>query len=392
MVITHVIDTLDPAAGGPPRVAARLAAAQAALGHTVHVVSRRPEEARLQVTEKAVREVPGMAAVSLQPLPRECVSRLGRWRADPASLLGAAGAAEVFHLHGVWDGVLRACAEWAGGRGAAHVVRPAGMLDVWSMKQSRLKKRIALALGWRRMLDRSLFIHALNRDEAELMSPLRLRAPVEVIPNGIFLEEVGRLPPGGSFRAAHPELGAEPFVLFLSRLHFKKGLDVLADAFAAALRRQPTARLVVAGPDEGAEQEFRAQVRRLGIAERVHLVGPLYGADKLAALVDASLFCLPSRQEGFSVAITEALACGAPVVISTECHFPEVAEEGAGRVVPLDAAAVAAAMAELLADPAAARGMGERGRAMVLSRYTWPEIARLTVERCRDRLAARGRG
>ncbi|MCA9300139.1 MAG: glycosyltransferase, partial [Phycisphaerales bacterium] len=257
----------------------------------------------------------------------------------------------------------------ARGAGVPYVIRPAGMLDPWCLAQKAWKKRLALALGYRSMLDHASFIHALNEDEKRLIEPLGFRCPVRVISNGIFASEVADLPMAGTFRAAH-DLG--PFVLFLSRLHFKKGLDLLAEAWAQV---ETDHVLVVAGPDEGAQADFEARVDRLGIRDRVRMVGPLYGRDKFAALVDATCFCLPSRQEGFSLAITEALATGTPCVITEGCHFPEVQEAGAGVVCPLDAGAVGAALSEVLADATWRASMGEAARDLVLSRYTWPTIA-----------------
>jgi glycosyltransferase involved in cell wall biosynthesis len=139
-------------------------------------------------------------------------------------------------------------------------------------------------------------------------------------------------------------------------------------------------RLVIAGPDGGAREPFIAQIRQASLENRVHLVGPLYGPDKLAALADATCFCLPSRQEGFSVAITEALACGVPAVISDACHFPEVAEQDAGLVTPLDPAQIAQALLQVLRDPSARSRMGAAGRALVQARYTWPQVARQMAE------------
>ncbi len=134
----------------------------------------------------------------------------------------------------------------------------------------------------------------------------------------------------------------------------------------------------MAGPDGGAEQAFCEQIEASGLAGRVHMVGGLYGTEKIAALKRAACFCLPSRQEGFSVAITEALACGVPVVITTACHFPEVAGAGAGIVSALEPESVANGLAELLADPARAR-MGEAGSRLVRENYTWPRIAAQTI-------------
>jgi glycosyltransferase involved in cell wall biosynthesis len=163
-------------------------------------------------------------------------------------------------------------------------------------------------------------------------------------------------------------------------LHFKKGLDYLADAFALAANSVPRLRLVVAGPDDGAREPFVQQIARLGLTDRTHVVGPLYGGDKIAAFVDAAAFCLPSRQEGFSVAVTEALACGIPVVISDQCHFPEVQEVGAGRVVPCDAKATGDALSQVLADASAAQRMGDAGAKLIRERFTWPKVAELTMK------------
>jgi glycosyltransferase involved in cell wall biosynthesis len=101
----------------------------------------------------------------------------------------------------------------------------------------------------------------------------------------------------------------------------------------------------------------------------------VYGDAKWDLLRDAAVFCLPSRQEGFSVGVTEALATGTPCVITEACNFPEVATEGCGAVVPLDADALARGLLDVLRDPEEARAMGRRGRALVLERYTWPRIA-----------------
>jgi glycosyltransferase involved in cell wall biosynthesis len=255
------------------------------------------------------------------------------------------------------------------------------VLDPYSLSQKRMKKRLAMLLGCRAMLNQAAFLHTLNADEARLIEPLRLACPVKVIPNGVFPQAFDQLPSAGTFRAQHRDaLGDHPFIVFLSRLHHKKGLDYLADAFAIVARQHADARLVVVGPDEGALEPFVAQLDRLGIRNRVLITGALYGQDKLAALVDAACFCLPSRQEGFSMAITEAMACGKAVVISGQCHFPEVAEHAAGEVLPLDAQRFGEALALLLGNPERARAMGQAGRALVMSRYTWPAVARQTIE------------
>jgi glycosyltransferase involved in cell wall biosynthesis len=197
-------------------------------------------------------------------------------------------------------------------------------------------------------------------------------------------EEYGGLPPAGSFVASRPSLAGRRFVLFLGRLHVVKGLDILADAWRRCAAEAPDVDLVVAGPDAGAGRDFAARIAQAGLADRVHMAGPLYGAKKLAALVDAACFCLPSRQEGFSVAVLEALACGVPAVISEACRFPEAAVAGAAEVVASDANSLATGLLRVLSDPTRALAMGRAGQQLVCSQYTWPAIAQRLIQAYTD--------
>jgi len=379
MRIAHVIDSLNLDAGGPPMVVIRLAAAQCALGHDVTVLTYAVGDESDQRYREELTRTPGGEHVTLklaEPRDRKETVLGARIRAAAGQVIPECDFA---HLHGVWETILRSTSGVARAHHVPYAVAPHGMLDPWSMSQKRLKKQIAFALGYRKMLDRAAFLHCLNRDEARLIEPLGLRSDTRILPNGVFRDEVDPLPDAGRFRAEHPEMGDDRFVLFLSRLHYKKGLDFLADAFAKVAPEFADVRLVVAGPDGGAQAELEQQIARHGLTERTHLVGSIYGPMKYAALVDAACFCLPSRQEGFSMAITEAMACATPVVVSEDCHYPEVAEAGAGRVVPLNADAVAEGLRDLLRDDAAAAAMGEAGRRLVLERFTWNRIAERAI-------------
>jgi len=379
MKIVHVISSIDPAQGGPSGGCVRLAAAQSALGHDVHIVSYGGTEIQKRAFQSAA-EVPHFSQIRWHLLPDpDRVERVLCLKGS-AQLRSVLRDASFVHVHGVWEPILKNAASIAKQYYIPYCTEPHGMLDVWSMKQKRLKKRLALLLGYRKMLDGAEFTLALNADEARLLEPLRLKTPILVIPNGIFLEEFAVLPEKGFFRERMPELDEKRVILFLSRLHTKKGLDILAMAFVRLAKSHPQVDLVVVGPDGGARAGFASLVHQLGIEDRVHLTGPLYGEDKLRAFVDASCFCLPSRQEGFSVAITEALACGLPPVISDACHFPEVGTANAGIVVSLDPAEVASALAYVLDNPAMASIMGKNGQRLVRENYTWPRIAELTIQ------------
>lgn len=383
MQIAHVITSLDPAAGGPPMVVMRLAAAQASLGHDVSVICYDVPEAA-DAIDRSYKDIPHIGRVAIRNLEPggspERVLGLGMGR----KLRPMIAACDWVQLHGVWETMLRVASSVARGLGKPYVVMPHGMLDAWCMSQKRVKKQIAMLLAYRRMLEHAAYLHVLNRDEEASIQQLGLTAPTRVIPNGVYVEEIEPLPEPGGFREAHPDLGDAPYVLFLSRLHHKKGLDYLAEAFSIMARSDASVRLVVAGPDEGARDPFEQAVASADLTERVHLVGPIYGSAKYQALVDAACFCLPSRQEGFSIAITEALACGTPVVISEACHFPEVAEAEAGCVLPLDAQRFADAMLELIGQGEGHTEMGDNARRLVKQRYTWQKIAEQSIACYRD--------
>ena len=373
MNIAHVISSMHPDQGGPPAVALRIAAAQRHQGHSVSLISYDLNESDEKVVSKVTAEFDDLGFGT-----DHWVRLKGTNGKEGNRLLSIIKTLDFVHIHGVWGTLPLRVASMAYKQGVPYTITPHGMLDPWCMRQKALKKKIGLILGYRKMLNRANFLHVLNFDEGELMKPLGLSARRITIPNGVFLNEIDPLPDKGLFREAYPQIGKNPFVLFLSRLHYKKGLDYLADAFSLAAEAHPDAWLVVAGPDGGALKAFEEQIQSLGIADRVLLTGPIYGEAKYHALVDANCFCLPSRQEGFSIAITEALACGRPVVITENCHFPEVAEVGAGHVCPLSGATVGQALIEVLGDPGRAEAMGTAGRALIEERFTWPKIA----ERC----------
>jgi glycosyltransferase involved in cell wall biosynthesis len=324
--------------------------------------------------------IPGIARIErieLPPLTR--VEHLLATKAR-ARFRQIVPAVDWVYLHSVWDPIIKAAGDVSHDCGKPYFLLPHGMLDPWSLAQKRWKKKIALATGYRQLLNRATAIQLLNADEMDLIRPLQLRSPSVVIPNGVFEEELLLADGAPTFLQLYPAVRATPFILFLGRLHQKKGLDLLADAFAIIAKQDAQVQLVVAGPEGNASADFDRRITTAGLRDRVHRVGAIYGDAKLAALKAATCFCLPSRQEGFSLAVTEALAMGVPVVITPGVHFPEVALAGAGEVVALEPQAVAAGLLKILSDPDERQRMSEAGKELVKSHYTWPRIAELSIK------------
>lgn len=373
MKILHVISSLDPARGGPITCVMSLAAAQAHLGCSVQIASYCDLTGQINTQSHSI---PYFDQVLISTAnPGGTIERISAWNAS-VMLLDSIQASDVIHLHGIWDPILLQAGRIARRLRKPYVITAHGALNTWSLAQKSLKKRFILALAVRKQLDNCAFIHALNTMEAECVTALRLACPTRIIPNGIFPEELANTPPRGTFENDHAELQGRPYILFLGRLHLVKGLDYLAEAFAQVASIIKDLDLVVVGPDEGAQREFEQRVRSHNIQDRVHLLGPLYGSDKIAALRDAVCLVQPSRQEGFSMAITEALAIGIPVVISRSCYFPEVAENNAGEVVRLEADELAQAIIRIVSDPERRARMSKAAKQLVLTRYTWHSVAR----------------
>lgn len=188
-----------------------------------------------------------------------------------------------------------------------------------------------------------------------------------VVPNGVDADEFAHLLGRESFRARYG-LGDATVCLFLGRLHARKGVDLLVRAFKQA--NLPNTRLVLAGPDEG-----MLSVLQPLLDDRITVTGYLSGADRLAALAAADLFCLPATGEGLSMAALEALASGLPVILSPGCNLPEAAETGAGLIVEPQVDSLASALRDLLPDAPRRASMSLAARVLVRDRFTWSAAA-----------------
>lgn len=386
MNILHVIATLAPRDGGPSKACVEMARAVARRGHAVTIFTTDKDgPGRLDVPTDRPVERDG---VTLHYFP---VAAPRFWARSPAmaeALAATIPDVDVVHMHSLYlyhDMMVgRICRQ----SGVPYILRPHGSLDPFLWRRHRLRK-MAMELAFQNRVTRGAArLHYTTEDERTLAAPYTFGVPGFVAPNGLDLAEFADLPPSGSFRDRHPEIADRPLALFLGRLNFKKGLDILCDAFAMVVRDLPEARLVIAGPDDGMAKSVKDWLAARGIADRALFTGMLTGTDKYAVLRDADLFVLPSYTENFGIAVIEALACGVPVAISDRVGvWREIATSGAGWVTPVDAAAFAVAMGEALADRAAARVRGERGRALVARDFSWPNIA-VELERNYAEIAA----
>jgi glycosyltransferase involved in cell wall biosynthesis len=362
--IVHTIDNMYLDRGGPVAVVIGLTAAQAAAGDRVTVVCRaqlRSGEAKslahalapgVELVEVGCSGVSGV---------REALDRL---------------CPELLHVHGVWEPFHRWCTDWATVRSVPWVVSTHGMLHPVPMSKGWIKKRVYLFLLGR-AVNRARRLLVTSVEEREYATQIT-GVSAAVLVNGVNIAEFADADPH-AFVVTHPQFANRPYLLFLGRIHAIKGITGLVRAFALARTRGLDANLVLAGPPDGAESEVMQLVHALGIASDVHLVGPLYGKEKMAALAGCKLFVHRPTYEGFGMTVIEAMASGRPVVTTNACGVARELAQGMLDVsADTDSAFAEAVLHRISANPAETEAMATRGRTWVQQNLSWDAVARQT--------------
>ena len=360
----HVVPSIENEASGPSYSVTRLAEAQAGLGLSVGVYS-------------------------LAGTPRDELREGVRWRSFSASLTGvpvlsqldfshdlrlaldaAAGEGALLHVHGLW----RMPNVYPGRSVRRHdaplVLSPRGMLGAAALTFSERRKRLFWQLAQAGAVARVRCFHATSDAEVADIRAFGLTAPVAVIPNGVDLP------------ARPPQGPREREVLHLGRIHPKKGIDRLLQAWALVAPEMPGWRLRIVGPSEGGHTaELEALARRLSLGDRVRFEGPLYGTDKQEAYRRAALFVLPTRNENFGMVVAEALAQGTPVISTKGAPWQGLGTERCGWWIDHGPTLMAATLREALTTPPEGlAAMGTRGREWMARDFGWETLAARMAE------------
>lgn len=278
------------------------------------------------------------------------------------------GGADVVHNFGTWSPFNHRISLKARQSKIPQVFCPMGMLEPWSLNQKPLKKKLGWALYQRHDIECSSVVHATAQSEAENLRALGIKAPIALIPHGIDL------PTEVPARQPLQRGSSEKTILFLSRIHPKKGLLELVQACASLKNRNW--KVIIAGPDtDGYQAVIEKAVSGAQLQGKFSFVGPVYGEQKSALFAEADIFVLPTHSENFGLVIAEALAHEVPVITTTGAPWAELNEAGCGWWVPTGATALETTLVEAISMPSATLAeMGVRGRALVEERYTWPAI------------------
>ena len=276
--------------------------------------------------------------------------------------------ADVIHLMGHWS-VLNALVYLAiRKQNKPYVVCPAGALNIFG--RSKLFKRIYNVVVGRRIIRNASMCIAVTPDEISSFRAYGVQqGKVHVIPNGIatsdFLAEDNE-----GFRAKFG-LGGRPFILFVGRLNLIKGPDLLLQAFCTIKDKFPAIDLVFVGPDGGMLAEMKALVKAENVADRVYFLGYLGGADKSHAYHAAIFLAIPSRHEAMSIVVLEAGVSSTPVLLTNQCGFNQIADEGAGWVVPATIEGISTGLDKVLSDTGKIEVAAGKIHRYVSEEYSW---------------------
>lgn len=291
MKVLSFITSLSLEAGGPSRSVPQLARGLAELGVDITIMTYHTNDMNIHALDGSnivLKVLDG--SVSIRQMEKFILNE----RFD------------IIQLQSIWDLKYHWIAHIARKYDIPYIITPRGMLEPWSLSQKRLKKKLAMSIYQMRDLKDAACIFTTAESEAHHIQDLGVSVPISVIPNGI---DTSGYPCRTSYDAVKKQ------ILFLSRIHVKKGLEILIDAYALLKDSFPQWRLLIVGNGDTLYIDgLKNKVAQLGLAEAIEILPPVFGEDKVKLYQESALFCLPSYSENFGMVIAEAMSCGVPSI------------------------------------------------------------------------------
>jgi len=255
-----------------------------------------------------------------------------------------------------------------------YILQANGSLDYLGRKI----RKITFDLLWGyKILKNAAKLIALTKFEAEQYRSFNIPyEKIVIIPSTFDASKYEKLLPKGKFREKYNVGSDEKIVLYLGRIHKRKGIDILIEAFTQVIKKYHDVYLFIIGPDDGFQNQLQALIKNCGIEHKVVLTGPRYGREKLEALADADIFVMPSRYEAFSRSLREAMAFGKPVIASDVGGLRDLIKnrETGLLIEPGNIEQLQSAILYLLENPDKAKEMGQRGRKWITSNFSIKKI------------------
>ncbi len=380
MRVLHVVPSLSSDSGGPARSVPELCRALSLAGVevTLYAAWSRGDSLTIDRTREPFRcEMFASSA-----------GRLGASLELYNGIRSNSTEFDLIHIHSLWNPIATMAARAARASRVPYVIAPRGMLGRVCMQKGALRKRAYGLLFERRTIEGAAMLHYLNRNEfAEADRSWFKADECFIAPNGAAAD-IGPIASGG-FRKRFPELMDRTILLFLGRLDRIKGLELQIEALELLAATHPRIVWVAVGPDAGDWPRIDSLIKSKRLEAHAKWLGPLDGYSRYEALADADVVLQTSHHECHSISINEALAVGAPLVISHEAHFDCVESSGAGFVVERNGRTIAEAVERILNSNTLAEQMREAGRKLARERLSWERIADSVIKEYRDIISRR---
>lgn len=376
MRVLHVIANLAARYGGPSQAIIGMTKSLAEIGNKVTIFTTNQDgDGTLDVPLEESVWIDGVE-IRYFPIqnPRFFGTSLPMAKALKKSLRNK--EYDIVHIHSLYLFHGAVAAHYCRRYHIPYIIRPHGTLDPFLYQRNRMKKAIVEYLFEKRNIKHARALHYTTEEEQLLAMPFIQNNRGFVVPNGLYLEDYNVQIETGAFREKYPETKDKKIILFFSRLNFKKGLDLLIEAYHNVTQLREDVHLVITGPDnDGYGDTVRKWVRGRGIDAKVTFTGILTGKDKLEVLHDADMFVLPSYSENFGISVIEAMICGLPVIISDKVNiYREILKNQAGEVVSCNVSELTQKITKLLNDPEYTKLLSKNGKRMVESYYQWSRV------------------
>jgi len=389
MRILHVIPSLAARDGGPAKVAVEMC----------REIARSGGEAEIYTTNldgRGVLDVPpgkpvAVGGVRVTYFPVDLSNYFKISRPLAAALKVTIPHYDVVHIHSLYQFPSTVAAYYCRRYSVPYVIIPHGALDPFLFRRHRPRKWLYEVAFERRNLGQAAAVQFTSEEEKILAATHGLRLRSAVAPLGINLDDSPRSIARRALAERWPETTGKRVLLYLGRINFVKGLDLLAQAFGRIAGERPDVHLLIAGPDsDGYAAKVRLWLSEQGVLERTTFTGMVEGEAKEAALAESAMFVLPSYTESFGIAVVEAMAAGLPVVVSNRVNiWREIDAARAGLVVNTDAGEVADAIGALLASPELAAEMGRNGKDLARKQFSWESAGARLMELYADVISAK---
>ncbi len=314
MKICIAISTIDKNSGGPSRSVPILAKGLSSLGVNTTLLVQESNNMNYHLLENT--------NVRIIVLPRKA-------KIDEIERIILNESFDLIHSQNLWSPFYNKVARIARRHAIPYIMTPRGTLEPWSLSQKRIKKIIALAIYQKKDLRKANCILATSKMEANNVRNLSIKTPIAVIPNGIDVSEY-------KCRSVDTLNNVKKQVLFLSRIHPKKGIEILIRSWASIVNKYPDWKVVIAGNgEESYILSLQEQIKSYNMEDRIVIIPPVFGEEKHQLYCESSVFVLPTYSENFGMVIAEAMSCGVPVITTNGTPWQELNEVNLGWCIDL---------------------------------------------------------